>query len=52
MTLDQLNDLLHALDDFLDNYADVEDGPDGYPSPNRAMRLRQLVQEALGDLWR
>lgn len=51
VTLTQLRDLLEELDNFLDNYADMTDSEDNHMVPNRAMRLRLLVQEALEDLW-
>ena len=40
-------DLLDDLSRFLDNYVDVEDGDYGEPRPNRAMQLKQRVDELL-----
>lgn len=33
--------------DFIENYADVVDGDDGFPEPNQAMALLGLINEAL-----
>ncbi len=40
-------DVLTELEDYLDNYVDVDDGPYGEPVPNRAMRLMVGVQDAI-----
>ena len=43
-------DLLVQVSEFLDNYVDVEDGDYGEPRPNRAMRLKTSVDEAIDTL--
>lgn len=48
--LADLFDLLADVAEYLDNRADVEDGDDGQPRPNRAMRLHQRVQEAIARM--
>lgn len=40
------SDLLDRIEEFLDNYVDVNDGDDGRPVPNRAMSLLSDVQDA------
>jgi hypothetical protein len=43
-------DLLDALRDaleFIEDHADVSDGPDGSPRPNRAMQLCEPIRAAL-----
>ena len=42
-----LVDLLAEVSEFLDNYVDVVDGAYGEPAPNRAMSLKQRVDELL-----
>lgn len=53
MTADQYESRIEALtaaletaSDFLDRYADVEDGPDG-PEPNTAMSLMSYINRVL-----
>lgn len=41
-------DLLWSIEEFLDDYSDVKDGPEG-PVPNRAMSLLNQVREVLGE---
>ena len=41
----RLESLLQECAEFLDNYIDVVDGPDGKPRPNPAMALFQLIEE-------
>ena len=43
---DERTDILDRIEEFLDNYVDVNDGEDGRPVPNRAMSLLSDVQEA------
>lgn len=43
-------ELLCDIQDFLDNYVDVNDGDDGQPVPNKAMRLYSRVVTALNEL--
>ncbi len=40
-------DVLVALEDYLDSYADVLDGDYGEVRPNDAMRLLSSVQDAI-----
>lgn len=45
--LGTLREALEACADLLDDYADVDDGDDGHPRPNRAMSLLREVEAAL-----
>lgn len=45
-TIAQLESALYSCLEYLDNYVDVEDGD--YGAPNRAMRLVNEINEALG----
>jgi hypothetical protein len=45
--IDTLEEALTAAIDFIDQYVDVEDGPDGIPAPNYAMALNTYLQEVL-----
>jgi hypothetical protein len=38
---------LQECHDFIENYADVVDGDDGFPEPNQAMALLGVINEAL-----
>ena len=40
-------DLLQDLSEFLADLEDVVDGSYGIPAPNRAMQLRQRIEELL-----
>ncbi len=40
-------DALREVVDVLDDYADVNDGDDGLPRPNKAMSALTLVNEAI-----
>ena len=42
--------LLLDIYEFLDNYADVNDGSNGQPIANRAMSLQMDVKEAMDEL--
>lgn len=42
-----IEDLLERCADFLDGYVDVQDGDDGQPEPNKAMRLLSAIREEL-----
>ena len=42
--------VLREAGDVLDDYSDASQEPgDSYPHPNKAMRMRQRILEALGD---
>jgi hypothetical protein len=43
----RLQSALQECHDFIENYADVVDGDDGFPEPNQAMALLGLINEAL-----
>lgn len=43
----EIRELLVRAAEFLDNYADVEDGDYGVPRPNVAMALARDIEEAL-----
>ena len=45
--IDALEEALTAAISFIDQYVDVEDGPDGIPAPNYAMSLNTYLQEVL-----
>lgn len=45
--IDALEEALTAAITFIDQYVDVEDGPDGIPAPNYAMALNTYLQEVL-----
>jgi hypothetical protein len=50
---EQRENLLEVLQDvreFLDGQIDVVDGDYGEPAPNKAMRLAQRIDEALGEV--
>ncbi len=47
--IDLLTEVLADCREFVDNYVDVEDGDYGEPKPNKAMRLLQQIDEALGE---
>jgi hypothetical protein len=54
-TLDVLHtarDALIEASDFLDDYVDIKDGPEGTQMPNEAMTIRQHVELALLKLDR
>lgn len=38
---------LHEVSEYLDGVADVVDGDDGQPAPNKAMRLKSEVDAAI-----
>ena len=38
---------LQECHDFIENYADVVDGDDGFPEPNQAMALLGVINKAL-----
>lgn len=40
-------DLAHELLDFVDNYADVNDGDYGKPVPNRALQLKTELERII-----
>lgn len=44
-----LVEALETAHDALDDYTDVNDGPYGEPTPNRAMRTRQIISAALAQ---
>jgi hypothetical protein len=46
MTINELTDLLCDIEDYLDNYIDVNDGPEGMPVANKAMSLQQACTQA------
>lgn len=48
--MDEILELLHDISDCLDDYSDVNDGDDGQPVANRAMRLQQRVDELIARL--
>jgi hypothetical protein len=41
---------LWAVEEYLDNLADVQDSPDGGQEPNKAMQLLSLVQDAFEEM--
>jgi hypothetical protein len=43
----ELEEALMAAMAFIDQYVDVEDGPDGIPAPNYAMALNTFLNEVL-----
>tara|TARA_R110002074_G_C12558458_1_gene667659 strand:+ start:41592 stop:41801 length:210 start_codon:yes stop_codon:yes gene_type:complete len=43
-------DALSEVADYLDRFADVEDGSYGEPQANAEMRLRQIVLDAMREL--
>lgn len=43
---------LCELEDFLDDFADVIDSPDGVQEANKAMRMLSTVQDVLKELGR
>lgn len=43
----RLQAALQECHDFIENYADVVDGDDGFPEPNQAMALLGVINEAL-----
>ncbi len=43
---------LDECDAYLDNYADILDGSDGQPVPNRAMQLQARIRETIEMLQR
>lgn len=45
----ELEDVLEACADYLEDYSDVVDGDYGEPAPNRAMNLLSRVKAALGE---
>lgn len=45
--IERLQSALQECHDFIENYADVVDGDDGFPEPNQAMALLGLINEAL-----
>lgn len=46
----ELLDLLSDVAELLEDHSDVVDGDYGEPRPNRAMRMRQRVDEAIAAL--
>jgi hypothetical protein len=46
MTPERLLDVLDEVWEYLDNHADVDDGDDGQPVANHAMRLAIEVSKA------
>jgi hypothetical protein len=46
--IEQLESLFPAILEYLENQADVVDGDNGVPAPNRAMSLLVWTQHALG----
>lgn len=44
----EMIDALNECYEFIENYADVDDGDYGMPKPNKAMRLLQTIDEVLG----
>ena len=40
-------DVLTELQDYLNDFADIDDGPYSEPVPNRAMRLMSSVMDAI-----
>lgn len=44
--IEALTEALEAAADFLERYADTEDGPDG-PEPNTAMSLMSYINRVL-----
>ena len=42
-----LEELLERCAEFLDGYSDVNDGDDGVPEPNAAMRLLSDINEEI-----
>ncbi len=43
----ELEAILEDVNEFLDGYVDVDDGDDGQPVANKAMRLQQEIQQVL-----
>lgn len=41
---------MEMIIDYLDHYADVNDGLDGQPVPNKAMQMKQVAEEILAFL--
>ena len=45
--IERLQTALQECHDFIENYADVVDGNDGFPEPNQALALLGVINEAL-----
>jgi hypothetical protein len=45
--VEALEEALIAAIEFIDRYADIDDGPGGIPVPNAAMSLNTYLQEVL-----
>ncbi len=45
--IEMLEEALTSAIAFIDQYVDVEDGPDGIPAPNYAMALNTFLNEVL-----
>ena len=45
--MEGLIDALAECSEYFDTRADVDDGPDGQPIPNTAMRMQSLCESAL-----
>lgn len=46
-THDDLHDLLIRLWEYMDDHADVNDGAEGHPVPNRALSFTQEIDSAI-----
>lgn len=47
---DAVKEALEDVEDYFDNRADVIDGEDGQPMPNKEMKLLQTVRAILDEL--
>ena len=45
--IEMLEEALASAIAFIDQYIDIEDGPDGIPAPNYAMALNTFLNEVL-----
>jgi len=45
--IEMLEEALTSAIAFIDQYIDIEDGPDGIPAPNYAMALNTFLNEVL-----